>query len=68
MIRITVQIEPDEDPEKATVISSAFENMDELHGFVDKVKVFNGSGDNENKKKKTMGFLDKQKQNEKGDK
>ena len=55
MISVTVQIE-DDDPDYATVISSAFEEMDELNGFIEKVKVFSSENEQEKDKKKPMGF------------
>jgi hypothetical protein len=62
LIRITVQIGDGEDDEKLTVISSSFEDFDEIEdtNFIKKIKMFDGSECHEEegkKKKKTkMGF------------
>lgn len=68
MIRITVQIGDEECDERMTVISSSFENFDEIEqsNFIKKAKMFDDSNDEEvdpvkKKKKQKMGFDTKQK-------
>jgi hypothetical protein len=60
VIRITVQIEDDEDESKNTVISAAFDNFDELEEskFIDKARPFDFESEQKEKerKKKPIGF------------
>lgn len=62
MIRITVQIEDDEDESKNTVISAAFDDFDELEKskFIEKARPFDFENETEEKqkqrKKQPIGF------------
>jgi hypothetical protein len=62
LIRITVQIGDEESDERQTVISSSFENFDEVEhtNFIKKVKMFDDNEEcsecSKKKKKSKMGF------------
>jgi hypothetical protein len=59
IIRVTVQIEDEEDENKTTVISSSFDTFQEIidSNFIGKAKPFgNEKDDEECKKKKQIGF------------
>ena len=59
VIRVTLQIEEDDDESRATVISSSFDNFQEIidSRFIEKARPFsNDESDKEDKKKKQIGF------------
>ena len=60
VIRVTLQIEEDDDESRATVISSSFDNFQEIidSKFIEKARPFsNDESDNkEDKKKNQIGF------------
>lgn len=64
LIRVTVQIEDDEDESRATVISASFDNFQEIIDteFLEKARPFNNEEecDDKKKKKKTIGFCGKE--------
>ena len=63
IIRVTVQIEDEEDENKTTVISSSFDNFQEIidTNFIEKAKPFSkDESDKECKKKNQIGFCGKE--------
>jgi len=57
IIRVTVQIEDEEDETRTTVISSSFDTFQEIidSKFIEKAKPF-GEQEEEEKKKRQIGF------------
>lgn len=69
MIRVTIQIDDEQDENKSTVISAGFDYFDEVPDFIKKARIFDGKERSKDDKKTVCkGFSQALDSQEKGDK